>query len=88
MKPTYIFCPFKTYRHLLGIPGKGVHKYTFLNTATVDYVLSLALAMLIAYITRIPLVLTTIGVLFVGIFCHLLFGVRTHTLAYLGIQCT
>lgn len=80
-------CPFKKYKNLLGRPGKGVHKYTFSHTAIVDYILALLLAAVIAYITSIPLVLTTIAVLLIGILCHILFGVQTYTLTYLGITC-
>ena len=80
-------CPFKKYKHLFGIPGKGLHKYTFLQTAIVDYILSLLLAAVIAYITSIPFVLTTIAILLMGILCHILFGVQTNTLTYLGIIC-
>ena len=80
-------CPFKKYKHIFGIPGKGVHKYRFIHTAMVDYLLSLLLAAAIAYISHIPLVLTTITVLFAGILCHILFGVQTNTLTYLGITC-
>ena len=80
-------CPFKKYKHIFGIPGKGLHKYTFLHTAMVDYLLSLLLAAVIAYATSIPLVLTTIAILLMGILCHILFGVQTNTLTYLGIIC-
>ena len=43
--------------------------------------------MFLTYMTKIPLVLTTIGILILGIIMHYLFGVETNTLKYLGITC-
>ena len=82
------FCPFKKFRDVFGEPGKGAHKYKFFNTAIVDYVSSILLAVLVTYLTAVPLVLTTIAVLISGIVCHILFGVSTSTLQYLGVQCS
>ena len=80
-------CPFSKYRNIFGIPGKGVHKYQFLDTAIVDYVLTIILAALVTYFSKIPLVLTTIFIFITGIILHILFGVQTSTLKYLGIKC-
>lgn len=77
---------FKKYKNILGEPKKGVHKYRFFNTAFVDYILSLILAIIITYLTNIPLVLTTIIILSLGIILHILFGVPTNTTKYLGIN--
>ena len=81
------FCPFSSYKNILGIPRFGVHSYRFLDTAIVDYVLAIAFACLITYSTKIPLELTTIIVLLTGIILHMLFGVDTNTLRYLGYSC-
>ena len=54
------FCPFVKFNKILGIPGKGVHHYQILNTAMVDYFLTLFGSFLLTYLTNIPLVLTTI----------------------------
>ena len=80
-------CIFSEYKNLFGEIGKGAHKYRFLNTAMVDYYLTILFAMLIAYITDIPLLLTTVGLLLLSILFHYLFGVQTNTLKYLGIKC-
>tara|TARA_Y100000389_G_C17284973_1_gene424957 strand:+ start:170 stop:424 length:255 start_codon:yes stop_codon:yes gene_type:complete len=80
-------CPLSKFRNILGVPKKGVHKYRFLNTALVDYILTIALAALTTYLTKIPLVLTTIGWFIIGIVCHLLFGVETNTLKFFGVSC-
>ena len=83
-----INCPFKLYKDLLGIPDKGIHKYKFLNTAIVDYVLTLIGACITTYLTTIPLPLTTILWFIMGIIAHILFGVDTESLKFLGIKCT
>ena len=80
-------CIFSEYKDIFGEIGKGAHKYRFLDTALVDYILTILGAVLITYLTDIPLVLTTIGLLIFSILLHYLFGVETNTLKYLGIKC-
>jgi len=80
-------CIFSKYKDIFGEAGKGVHSYRFLNTALVDYLLTILGAILLTYLTDIPLVLTTIGLLVLGIILHYLFGVNTNSLKYLGITC-
>ena len=80
-------CPFHRFKHILGDPLKGMHKYRFLDTAVVDYALSIAAACIITYFSQIPLVLTTISVLIIGIVLHVLFGVETGTTKFLGLTC-
>ena len=82
-------CPFKEFKNLFGIKKKGMHRHRMFNdTAIMDYIFSIIGAFVISYFTKIPLVLTTIVVLLVGILVHLLFGVQTNTLTYLGIKCS
>ena len=80
-------CIFSKYKNIFGEAGKGVHSYRFLNTALVDYIVTILGAILLTYLTDIPLVLTTIGLLVLGIILHYLFGVNTNSLKYLGITC-
>ena len=81
-------CPFNEYKNVLGVATKGVHKYRFLNdTAILDYFLAILFAMFVTWVTKIPLVLTTVFVLILGIIVHYLFGIPTNTLKYLGITC-
>ena len=80
-------CIFSKYKNIFGEAGKGVHSYRFLNTALVDYLLTILGAILLTYLTDIPLVLTTIGLLVLGLILHYLFGVNTNSLKYLGITC-
>ena len=53
-------CPFKNYSEILGIAGKGIHKYRFLDTAIVDYALTILAAAVTTHYSKIPFVLTTI----------------------------
>ena len=69
------------------MPNTGVHATRFLDTALVDYKLTIVLAIVTTYFTKIPLVLTTIGWLIIGLICHILFGVETNTVKLFGIKC-
>jgi|TARA_Y100000389_G_scaffold195060_1_gene225897 hypothetical protein len=80
-------CPLKKYKDILGIPRKGAHSLRLLDTAVVDYILTILLAILITYITTIPLVITTIISFILGIILHIIFGVETNTVKFLGIKC-
>jgi len=83
-----IDCPFKEFKGLFGIEKKGIHIYRFSeDTAIFDYGITIIGCLLLSHFTKIPLVLTTIVVLLLGILIHLLFGVETNTLKYLGISC-
>jgi len=81
------FCPFRKFKNALGIPKKGVHAYRLINTAVVDYILTILIAITTSYITHIPLVLTTIGWFVGGLILHILFDVQTNTLKWLGVAC-
>ena len=81
------FCPFSQFRDIFGKPGIGVHKYKIMGTAIVDYVLTLVLALVWTYFTGFPLVLSTIMMFVIGIVCHILFGVPTDAVKYLGLKC-
>lgn len=80
-------CIFKNYSDILGKPNTGIHSVRFLNTAIIDYILTILLAIFLTWLTDIPLVLTTIFCFLLGILFHVLFGVKTNTTEYLGISC-
>jgi hypothetical protein len=83
-----IDCPFKEFKDLFGIKKKGIHSYRFSeDTAIIDYFITIIGCLLLSHFTKVPLVLTTIIVLLLGILVHLLFGVETNSLKYLGITC-
>lgn len=80
-------CPFSKYKSVFGFPSQGIHKYRFLDTAIVDYILTIIASCITTYFSKIPLVLTTIIWFILGIVFHILFGIETNTLKYLGITC-
>ena len=82
-----ISCPFSRFKNALGEANKGVHQYKVLNTAIVDYILTLLGAFALTYFSDIPLVLTTVGLFIMGMFLHILFGVNTDALQYLNVVC-
>ena len=71
------------YKYALGVPGEGVHSTRFLGTALFDYIGTILGAMLLSKVTGIPLVLTTIGLLVLGIILHMVFCLRTGTEVWL-----
>ena len=80
-------CPLfdmSAYKDIFGKPGEGVHQYKFMGTSMFDFVASILGAALITYFTKIPLVITTIGVLLVGILLHYIFGVDTSFVKYMA----
>ena len=81
------YCPFKKFSNIFGEVGKGVHSIRILNTALVDYILTIVLSFLLAWISGVPVVLMTIIVFVVGIILHILFGVNTNTVNFLGLSC-
>ena len=81
-------CPFKIYKDLFGKKNEGIHKFKFTEgTSIIDYLITILFCCLISHLTKIPLVLVTIIILLLGIFIHLLFGLETNSLKYLGIKC-
>jgi len=80
-------CPLSKFKHLLGVPGKGAHSYRLFNSALIDYVLTLLGAFLLTYLTKVPVVLTTIFAFVLGIVLHVLFGVPTEAVKFLGLKC-
>ena len=80
-------CPFSKYGEIFGKQNEGVHSLRFLDVAAIDYFLSILGAIVISFFTKIPLVLTTIIVLVLGILLHMLFGVNTSAVKFLGLNC-
>ena len=48
-----MYSPLKKYKDILGNPGKGIHQYRFLGTAISDYLLTILVAVIITYFTKI-----------------------------------
>ena len=82
------YCPLSQYKNILGKPNEGVHSVRLLETPVVDYIMSIFLAMMVTWITDIPLVIATIVVFIVGITFHVIFGISTPSTRYLGLDCS
>ena len=80
-------CIFKQYKNLFGNPRENAHQYRICDAALIDYISTIFLAIIICKVTSTPLVLSTIFAFILGIIFHILFGVQTSTLTYLGIMC-
>ena len=80
-------CPLSQYRNIFGAPGTGPHKFRFMGVALVDFALTILLAMFITWKFKVPLDLSIIFMLVISLFIHMLFGVETGALKYMGIRC-
>lgn len=77
-----MYSPLIKYRDIFGAPGTGVHQFKILNTAMVDYILTIVLAFVVSYYFKIPLVISTILMFALGIVAHALFGVKTDAVKF------
>jgi hypothetical protein len=68
---------------IFGEAEKGIHAHSFLGTAIVDYVLTLALAMLATATTGTPIVLTTAAAMLLSVAIHAALRVDTRTLRWI-----
>ena len=80
-------CPFNAYKHIFGKVGKGLHGITFLGVNIIDNGIAIIGAVLLTYFTKIPFPLSIILFYTSGILVHMLFGVNTKTITYLGLTC-
>jgi len=80
-------CPFKSSSDIFGLPTKGFHKIRLLDVALGDYMGTIFLAILLSYLTAVPLVLSTIFMYILGIILHILFGIPKSAIKYLGLTC-
>lgn len=80
-------CIFKQYSDIFGKVGEGVHKHKLFNVILVDNLITLGLAVFVSYYWSVPFPLSIIGVYIASIIFHYLFGVKTQSLRYLGLQC-
>jgi hypothetical protein len=73
----------KKYRNIIGEPGTGIHRFKFKGTSYMDYFITILGAFFLTYVTDIPLVITTIFLLLLGIFSHALFGIETESIKFI-----
>jgi hypothetical protein len=67
----------------MGSIGEGIHAPSVVDTAVVDYAMTLALAVLVTYTTKVPLVLTTIACMLLSIGAHAALGIDTRTMRWI-----
>ena len=65
------------YKNILGKPGQGVHALRFCGLAANDIIMTLAAAYIFAWLMKYSILYTFILFFIIGIFMHLLFGVKT-----------
>ena len=80
-------CPFSKYKDIAGASGTGIHKYRFLGISAVDFFGTILIATAITWFFKVPLDLSVIGILVLSLIIHMLFGVETGALKYLGLTC-
>ena len=71
------------YKNVFGVPRSGIHSWRFLDTAMVDYLGTIGLAMIFTRVTKVPLVLSTILMFVLGIVLHWVFCVETNAVKFL-----
>lgn len=82
-----MYCPFSKYATIFGEVGKGAHAYRMCDVAMIDYVMTIMVSLLTTCLTKIPIVITTIFWLMMGVIMHVIFGVPTSTVKWLGLTC-
>ena len=80
-------CSLSKYKDLFGASGTGVHSYRFMGVALVDTLVTILIAMGITLVFKVPLDLSIIGMLVISLLIHMVFGVETGALKYLGFSC-
>lgn len=78
------YCPMKQYNELF---GKIRQRKSYFNVIGLDNMMTIVGAIFITYLFNIPFPISIISLYIIGIVFHMLFGVQTKTLTYLGITC-
>lgn len=74
------------YKNIFGKPNTGIHKYRIGNVAAIDLILTILIALVITYFTKIPITLALIVLFILAIIIHFLFCVNTSVSKFLGIK--
>ena len=65
------------YKDILGKPNEGIHKYRIFNIAIFDVLLTIFVAFIISFFSKINFFLILILLFIAGIILHRIFCVRT-----------
>lgn len=82
-----MICLLSEYNDIFGKAKKGVHSLRLFGTAVVDLILTVLLAVIIWKYMGIPFVPALVGLLVLGFVLHVLFGVETNAVRWLGLSC-
>lgn len=74
------------YKNIFGEPRKGVHSIRLFDFAIVDILLTIVVALFIAYIFKTSFLFTLLSLFIVGELLHILFCVETKFVNMLGIK--
>jgi len=74
------------YKNIFGEPRKGVHSIRLFDFAIVDIILTIFVALFIAYIFKTSFLFTLLFLFIVGELLHILFCVETKFVNMLGIK--
>ena len=81
-------CPLSQYKDIFGAAGTGPHRFRFMGVALVDFALTILLAVFLTWAFKVPFDLSIIFMLVISLFIHMLFGVETGALKYMGLTCS
>lgn len=68
---------FCKYKDALGKPGTGIHSFRIGGISVGDTLIVFLICIIISYIFKYSLLITTIGIFLLGIIVHRFFCVRT-----------
>jgi len=76
-------CP---YKHILGVPGQGVHAKRFMGLAVNDILATFVLAFVTGFLFNLPFWPVLIVWFIIGEVLHYVFGTQTAFLTMIGIK--
>ena len=76
-------CP---YKYVLGVPGEGVHSRRIFGYALNDIIATIVLAIVTAYLFKLPFLGVLVFWLVLGEILHYAFGTQTAFLTSIGIK--
>jgi hypothetical protein len=82
------YCPLSNYSDIFGLPNQGPHSIRLFDIAIIDYIFTIMAALLTTHFAKIPVLITTIGYCAFAIVMHMLFGVNTNEMQWLGLTCS
>lgn len=82
------YCPFSNYSDIFGLPNQGAHAIRLFDIAIVDYIFTIMAALLTTHFANVPATISTVGWMCLAMLLHMLFGVPTNEMKWLGLTCS